>query len=196
MSEATQPTTTFEFKLAHADQSTVASYFKSKGLDCDSQRLDELDAALESMRLSEFNSRGVIIKRPFQRRFGGISGDISSIHFLPELDDNPVHKARPNRSRTSEIVSVGIRGLQNYIALADTGIIKPPDGFTNSTNPVMQKVAERVGFEQVKSMPDMVYADYQTVADRVFSPDVIALQERLENRLSRIAAGAGALTVR
>ena len=162
----------------------LASSARTRGIELDDQRLDELSLLAESQLGTgtdhNFASHGVRIRKPvLMMGRNGFKGMVSTIHFLPELSDTVVHKAAPNRARSSEIALEGMRGLQNYVLLADTGLIEPPVRFMNSTNPTMARVAQRIGFEPVPGNPSQFYADYSTVADAIFSEEILALQDKL-----------------
>jgi hypothetical protein len=123
--------------------------------------------------------------------FSPVIGDIDNV--VGEVTSDPEH--------ASQIALMGIRGLQNYLLLVETGVIERPDVLFGITNPEMAIVAERLGLSSDAARanpnhPDVVHKElrqmsevrvsgsFEEVSERVFSKDIRRLERALERRQS------------
>ena len=136
-----------------------------------------------------YNKDGLIVKRPMPMRVGAFaSSKMSRIDFMPIVgNDNTIANPHPQRGKTSEITLSGIYAFQDFVLLTDVGLVEKPERFFGITNPTMARFAKRVGFEPTPTYEDGVTASFETVAERVFSPEMTALEQMLHARLGNVA---------
>lgn len=79
--------------------------------------------------------------------------------------------------------------------LVDADYIDRPDRLEGLTNPVMARLAGRLGFKPMNKVGDMIGAEYSDVQERLFSPDMLRLEETLGQRMERVATGAGHVAI-
>lgn len=145
-----------------------------------------------------FHQDGLIIGRPYllDDVDGVPKGLTSRLDFVPkvEKDDNVIAYSEPHRGKTTEFTLAGIGAFQDFVLLADAGLLPKPEIFSDLTNATMAKFAQRLGFVKIPHT-GWVTASYEDVAKRVFSPDILEIQQRLEQRQAAAAAAAGSLAI-
>lgn len=117
------------------------------------------------------------------------------INFMPRTEKYPRGATVTQRGEGSRVMLQGIRVMQDYVLLADAGVLAPPDVFEGTTNNAqMAKVAERLGFQAADDWDDTgkVSGDFDVIRKRVFSPKVRQVEQVLERRLARTTATVGA----
>ncbi len=180
----------------------ITSAARFRGYELDSSRKENLLKVIEiNSKIPEndrlvFHENGLMIRRPLLSSVSGIKPcQISFLDFLPivDKDSDIVANPHPQRGSTTQITLMGIEAFQDFILMADAGLVPKPNKFFGTTNPTMAKFARRVGFESVPKLAEGVIADYDAVAERIFSPEIIDVQRRLEMRQTALAAGNLAL---
>lgn len=144
-----------------------------------------------------FEENGLQIKHPIRMSASGIPlSSVSRLDFLPQVnkDSNIVANPTPQRGSTTQITLMGIEAFQDFVLMADAGLVEKPDRFFGNTNPTMARFAKRVGFVQTPKLADGVTATYDDVAERIFSPEILEIQQQLERRQAATAVGSLALT--
>lgn len=139
-----------------------------------------------------YNKDGLIVKRPIPMRVGSFASDkMSRIDFIPIVgDDNTIANPHPQRGKTSEITLSGIRAFQDLVLLSDAGLVEKPERFYGLTNPTMARFAKRVGFVPTPSYENGVTVSFDTVAERIFSPEIARVEQMLQARLGNVAVSA------
>lgn len=142
-----------------------------------------------------FNENGLMVKRPLMMGISGVKpGQISYLDFLPIVEGSDiVANSLPQRGSTTAITLMGIEAFQDFVLLADSGLVPKPDKFFGTTNPTMANFARRIGFESTPKLEGGVIAGYDVVAERVFSSEVLDIQNRLTERQAVVRAGQLAL---
>jgi len=109
----------------------------------------------------------------------------SSVHFTPRLPGERRGGATtPQRGHATAISLSGVCAAQDYVLLCEAGYIEPPEIFLGHTNQTMARVAARLGFEPYGDL-GKVGVQYETLREKVFSPDTRELQIVLSRRLGR-----------
>jgi hypothetical protein len=158
------------------------------------RRLIELanyTASLGDRTENIFEENGLQIKRPVRMGVSGVPlSHTSRLDFLPivDKDSNIVANPTPQRGSTTQITLMGIEAFQDFVLMADSGLIEKPESFFGITNPTMARFAKRVGFTDTR-LDRFITATYEDVAARIFSPEIIDTQHRLEERQAVLAAG-------
>ncbi len=140
----------------------------------------------------DFRDNGLVLTRPRYELDDEQQTILSKLHFLPNAKifiNNAIAIPHQFRKLTnSQIGSLGIVGMQNYVLMVDAGLIVQPDKLVGTTNFKMARAARRLGFEQAGSKRSFggvqysISADYSGVAEQAFSADIRRLQEDLRAR--------------
>jgi hypothetical protein len=155
-------------------------------------------ASLGELTSNIFEYDGLQIGRPVLMSVSGVPRSlISRIDFVPQVDKDSdvIANPHPQRGSTTPITLMGIGAFQDFVLMADAGLIPKPERFFGTTNPTMAKIAKRIGFVETPRMTDGVIATYEDVAARVFSSEILDIQHRLEERLQRIGQATSASVV-
>lgn len=197
-----------QHELPERDRATadlIAQVATARGLELSENRLLNLVAYNEYLQrnLSDsekhdiktiliYNRDGLKVNSPRPIRGRGFSFEKASmIDFIPIVgDENTVANPHPQRGKTSEITLKGIHAFQDFVLLTDAGQIEKPDSFYGMTNPTMARFARRIGFEPMPSYENGVIASFETVAERVFSPEMAEIEKKLQTRLGTVAVGS------
>lgn len=191
-----------ETDLTAQEQLVAAATARSFELDPDrADRLAEqarLAASRGNTTRHVFVQDGLIIGRP------DMLDDVdrvphaltSRLDFVPKVnkDDDVIAYSEPHRGKTTEFTLAGIGAFQDFVLLADAGLLPKPERFSDLTNPTMAKFAQRLGFVKIPHT-GWVTATYEDVASRVFSPEILEVQQRLQQRQAATAATAGSLAL-
>lgn len=186
--------TEIRYELPERDRATadlIAKAATARGLKLSHERLQNLVTYNKYLR-EIFNRDGLMVNRPRPIRGRGFSFEKASmIDFIPTVgDENTVANPHPQRGKTSEITLKGIHAFQDFVLLTDAGQIDKPDGFYGTTNPTMARFARRIGFEPMPLYENGVIASFETVAERVFSPEMAEIEKKLQTRLGTVAVGS------
>jgi|GEM_PF-2557350 len=223
---AMNPVAGHELSLQPDLEAALSHAAETRGITLEADRLTQLTAQAQGIQLMEqreesrkpekvFNdtSTGVSVTRAtFSEDFNATVGEVDFTPiFEEEEDDWVIGDAAASPEHASETSLRGIRGLQNYVLLADAGVIQRPEILYGNTNPEMAIAAERFGMlsdiarqdagnpkqthEQMRQMEKLkISANFDEVGQRVFSADVQRLERILTRRLAvQQPAGAVAL---
>lgn len=124
----------------------------------------------------------------------------SEVHFAPKTPTQ-MHGATKTATRgeAPTVILKGIQAMQNYVLLADAGVVNPPEtifGLTN--NDAMAKTAERIGFETTRlpgKSGGQLSGRFEDIRTAVFSPEIQRLEQVLEKRLARTAQAVGSTAI-
>ncbi len=181
------------------DPSTkLTETIEALGIEVSSDRLSTLNnTALECLEKStltgfkptSFNESRLFIHKPNTDDYGTTT---SKVDYLPRTEKNR-GATLPQRGESTTIALRGLIAFQDFAILAEAGFIEPPDRLAGSTNDAMARIAERIGFERQGQWE--ISAPYTTIRDRLFSPDILRVQEVLEKRIMKIRAKSGELAI-
>lgn len=175
------------------------------GFELQPERLERLLDVLQRNWLRGFhegysyNELGLRVHTPVLVHNNEVSENVSIIDFMPttqEDEDNGSINGRTyaQRGQAARFTVMGIEAFQDFVILADAGLVEKPEKFSGYTNETMAIFAKRAGFEMTKKHEDDEMADvkaaYETVASRVFSPKIISLHQRMTDRLAEQASRA------
>jgi hypothetical protein len=168
------------------------------GFELDQERADRLVKKAEyTESLGDrtsfiFEENGLQIKRPVRMGVSGVplSNSASMLDFIPQVDkdSNIIVNPNPQRGSTTQITLMGIEAFQDFVLMAEARLVPKPERFYGNTNPTMARFAKRVGFTDTR-LDRFITATYEDVAARIFSPEIIDTQHRLEERQAVLAAG-------
>jgi hypothetical protein len=195
--------TNIEIKTDLSPSERLFDAASTRGFELDKERADRLvkkaeyTASLGELTSYIFEENGLQIKHPIRMGVSGVPiSNVSRLDFLPQVDkdSNIVANPTPQRGSTTQITLMGIEAFQDFVLVADAGLVEKPDRFFGTTNPTMAKFAERLGFEKTPRVTDGVTATFEVVAEKIFSPEILEIQQRLEERQTALTVGSLALT--
>jgi len=167
----------------------------ARGFELDTNGIDRIVGLTEHMPNNGaiFTENGLKISPPGLVQASGVPTKSTSwIDFMPQLrNDNVtvIFETTPQqRGKTTQITLMGIEAFQDFVLLADAGLVTKPERLFGITNPTMAKFAKRLGFEDTPALSGGVIADYDVVASNIFSSEMLDTQQRLKQRQATMAA--------